>query len=394
MKAMQLILLVAGAIAAAVSVSCAPVQAPPEGKNTPEQPTAPVAVKRRTSPADAELDNLRPRIEAAIEQVKQRDLLTTNGFWTVFHGILGLGPSVTLFNPETGKRTNALDYIAAGGEVRGLRFVPTRTGIDVETRPGTFISQGHQDQFVAEMVQWGVSPEKKFIVDGQEYTFRDFIRHSQMRASVKGNQELEWALIIIGQHVGTDAAWTNAHGEPLRFEDLVRKELDKSVEAAACGGTHLLFGLSWVYHLHLKKGGKTDGIWKDVADHAARYKERARKLQNPSGAFSTDFFKAKGDAADMQLRLNTSGHIFEWLALALTDDELDEPWVRLAAAALAQMFLEIKSAPMEGGTLYHAVHGLLIYYGRVFGPEKLGPLAPHVPLLPGSKVGTHTARLR
>jgi hypothetical protein len=35
---------------------------------------------------------------------------------------------------------------------------------------------------------------------------------------------------------------------------------------------------------------------------------------------------------------------------------------------------------MEGGGLYHAVHGLLIYYARVFGDKDLGPNAPHVPL--------------
>ena len=34
---------------------------------------------------------------------------------------------------------------------RGLRFIPTRDGLDVETAPGAFIAQGHNDQFVAEM---------------------------------------------------------------------------------------------------------------------------------------------------------------------------------------------------------------------------------------------------
>src|SRR5262249_24321693 len=33
----------------------------------------------------------RYRIESAVQNVRERDLLTTNGFWTVFHGILGLG---------------------------------------------------------------------------------------------------------------------------------------------------------------------------------------------------------------------------------------------------------------------------------------------------------------
>jgi hypothetical protein len=80
--------------------------------------------------------------------------------------------------------------------------------------------------------------------------------------------------------------------------------------------------------------------------------------------------------------MNTTGHIFEWLSLALSDDELKAPWVRDAANALALMFLDIQDKPMEGGTMYHAVHGLLIYSSRVYGAAKLGPLAPPVVLLP------------
>jgi hypothetical protein len=267
-----------------------------------------------------------------------------------------------------------------------LQFLPTPNGIDVETRPGTFISQGHQDQFVAEMVQWGVKPERKFKVAGNDYTFMDFIRHTKARASAKANQELEWAILIIGQHFGTDITWKNAAGETVHFEDLVRKELGKSLDNAACGGTHRLFGLSWVYHLHLQKGGQTTGVWQEVADKLDEHKRLARKLQNrSSGLFSTNFFKEAGDAPDTQLRMNTSGHIFEWLALALTDKELKEPWVTDAANALATMFLDIQGAPMEGGTLYHAVHGLLIYYSRLYGPKWLGPLAPPVPLPPSKK---------
>src|SRR5262245_167801 len=48
------------------------------------------------------------RIEAAIDNIRRRELLTTNGFWTIFHGILGLGPSVMLRNPSTDERINAV----------------------------------------------------------------------------------------------------------------------------------------------------------------------------------------------------------------------------------------------------------------------------------------------
>ncbi len=325
---------------------------------------------------------LRDRVKLAIDQVRQRDLLTTNGFWTVFHGILGLGPSVTLLNPETGQRVNALDYICNGGEVRGMRFLPTTDGYDVQTGP-TFVGQGHQDQFVAEMAQWNMPIDRPFRTkNGVEFSYRDFVRNTQMRARVTQTQELSWAIVVIGQYLGTDLSWTNSYDEKLRFEDIVRYELDQSVEQAACGGTHRLFGLTWVYHLHLLRGGKTEGIWKEIADKEVKYQQLARKLQNPDGSFSTNFFRGPGNAPDMQLRINTTGHTLEWLALSLPDAELRQPWVERAVNALTQMIFDIHGREMEGGTLYHAVHGLLIYYARLYDPKDLGANAPVDPLPP------------
>src|SRR5262249_52938705 len=141
------------------------------------------------SPVNNQGQPLKERIEAAIDNVRQRDLLISNGFWTVFHGILGLGSGVQLKHPQLGIRVNAVDYICDGRELRGLRFIPTEYGLDVETGE-TFISQGHQDQFIAEMAQCGISADREFIVGGKRYKFLDFVRHSQKRARVTADQEL------------------------------------------------------------------------------------------------------------------------------------------------------------------------------------------------------------
>ena len=401
MKTRYLIALALGPAAVAVGLSCAPVDpaASDSGKGgqttaSPSvvppgevKPPLPDLFRQQVNPGPTQSDALKARIDAAISQVRRGELRTDNGFWTVFHGILGLGPSVELLNPDAGERVKALDYIAAGRPLRGLSFKPTPFGLDVETMPGSFVGQGHQDQFVAEMVEWGVKPEKKFVVNGKDYTFNDFIRHSKAHASAKTSQELEWAIVIIGTHYGTDATWTNAAGEELRFEDLVRAELGKDVNQAACGGTHLLFGLTWVYHLHLQKGGQPSAVWKDVADRIATYKQRAREQQNPDGTFSTAYFRERGDDRDVGARVSTTGHILEWLALALSDEELREPWVQSAANTLAMLLLENQSKGLEGGAMYHAVHGLLIYSARVYGAKQFGDQAPHVPLPPPAKKG-------
>jgi hypothetical protein len=355
-----------------VSTGCAPHDDPPRQDRVQEETleVPPPAVVTPTA--------LKTRIDAALEHVQQRDLLTTHGFWTVFHGLLGMGPyETTLFDPATKQRRKAIDYVCEGAPIRGMVFLPMgAAGVDVQTQPGTGVGQGHQDQFVAEMCQWGLPLDTKFTVAGKAHTFEDFVRYSKARASVTTNQELSWAIVIIGQHYGTDFAWTNMAGEKLTFEDIVRYEVNQPIESAACGGTHRLFGLTWAYHLHLQKGGKTTGVWQDVANKIDHYKKEAHRLQNPDGAFSTGYVSQPGNDATVGARIATTGHVLEWLSLALSDKELAEPWVQEAAYALVQMILESRSDPIEGGALYHAVHGLHIYRARMFGTPTRGLLFP------------------
>jgi hypothetical protein len=363
--------------AALASVTCAPEgDLPPTGRGGAPAEATPVQPR----PAEPVPAHLKGRIDAALDHVRSRDLLTTHSFWTIFHGILGLGPDATLLDPATNERVRAIDHICKGAQVRGLEFIPRADGVDVLTMAGSGIGQGHQDQFIAEMAQWGMPPHWKFAVGGKEYTFGDFLQHSKARASVTGKQELSWAVLIIGQYFGTDHRWTNAAGEELTLEDVVRYELRQPVETAACGGTHRLFGLTWVYHLHLARGGTKTGVWQEVADHIDHYKKVARKLRNADGSFSTDYLSKPGDAPDVQRRINTTGHILEWLALAMTDEELREPWVQEAANALVLMILQNRSNAIDGGSLYHATHGLYIYRTRVFGtPPPTGLLIPLPP---------------
>jgi hypothetical protein len=329
--------------------------------------------------------------------VRARELEPSHGFWTVFHGIVGLGPSVKILDRSKGQRINALDYIRQGGQMPGLRFDVFPHGVDVFTATDQerFFGQGHQDQFVAEMAQWGVPLDLAFKIGGKDYTFADFVRFTKMRASITRNQELAWALHVLAEYEGTDQSWTNQFGETVKFTDLVRYELDSPMDAEeavrrgqqplACGGTHRLFGLTWALYVHLEKGGSREGIWKELSERIDEHKKLARRDQNPDGSFSTLWFMGKNDNPDPSVRLNTTGHIFEWLALALTDQELREPWVESAASRLAQLFFDLQGSAVEGGQLYHAVHGLLIYYARVYDPQKLGENVPYLRLPPGWK---------
>jgi hypothetical protein len=117
------------------------------------------------------------------------------------------------------------------------------------------------------------------------------------------------------------------------------------------------------------------GPWKDVDAKIEDYKKRARKLQNADGSFSTDYFKSSAHVDDPHLRIGTTGHIVEWLALAMSDDELKSEWMQKAVSALSLMILDMGNEAIDGGALYHATHGLHLYHMRVFGtPPTFLPL--------------------
>jgi hypothetical protein len=371
-----LLMIVLGAGLAFAGINCAPQDdAPPRSLTRVE-----TSVKK----AAPELpEALKPRIDAALTEVHSRDLRTDNGFWTIFHGILGMGPDTRLFNPATGTRVNALDEICRGADIRGLSFRPTANGVDVETMIGSGVGQGHQDQFIAEMAQWGMPRERKFSIAGKSYTFEDFIRHSKMHASVTHQQELSWAVLIVSEYYGTDHRWTNEYGEPVTLEDVLRYEVRAPIDSAACGGTHRLFGITWALHRHLEKGGKKEGVWQEAANHIEEYKQNALRFQNGDGSFSSAYVSKPGSSPDLQARIGSTGHVLEWLALAMTADELRSEKMQHAASALAAMILSNQNSPLDGGSLYHATHGLHIYRTRLFGtPPPRGLLMP----LPKSEI--------
>ena len=66
--------------------------------------------------------------------------------------------------------------------------------------------------------------------------------------------------------------------------------------------------------------------------------------------------------------MSTTGHVFEFLAMGMTDEELKQPWMTEAANALCGLFEETREMPVECASLYHAAHGLILYRLRRFGP--------------------------
>src|SRR5262249_57169399 len=84
---------------AVLGASCARVETRDPSKRIDEYeegPGEPVA-----KPLPPVRGGLRERVEGAMRQVWTRELRTDNGFWTVFHAILGMGFETTPADPLT-----------------------------------------------------------------------------------------------------------------------------------------------------------------------------------------------------------------------------------------------------------------------------------------------------
>ena len=143
---------------------------------------------------------------------------------------------------------------------------------------------------------------------------------------------------------------------------------------AACGGTHRMTGFSYAVRKHQARDLFMDGQWERSRKFIDEYHDYSYSLQNRDGSFSTNWFASKGDLNDPQRRLQTTGHILEWLVYSLPAEDLQDKRVVQGVEYLNELLASGKNTRWEIGPLGHALHALALYDERVFGgrPGKRG----------------------
>jgi hypothetical protein len=240
-------------------------------------------------------------------------------------------------------------------------------GLRAMTEPGSNTGQGHADQWLAILAQCGLPPDQPIRVDGRRYTMHDFVAQVKWDLPRNTDREYSWTLIGLTTYMPTSAQWKALGNETWSVEKLVQIEAEQDLATSACGGTHRVIGLSMALNRHLAQGGELVGPWKAADEVIQEAIGRAREYQNPDGSFSTNYFQRPGTSPDLSQILGSTGHIVEFLALALTDEQLKAPWVKRAVVRLCDVFHRTRQLELECGALYHAAHGLALYRERMFG---------------------------
>ncbi|MCC7087482.1 MAG: hypothetical protein IT427_20960 [Pirellulales bacterium] len=333
-----------------------------------------VAIAKDGRPMTPELESLGEKVRQTLAIYEPKHLnARDHSSWEVMHGLIAYGPRTQIYRDGPGGQTvNAMGWLCWGAPCRGDVLIVLENG-KPHARYGVGL-QGHDGQYLAMLAQWKVRPESPMRIEGVDMSVADYIAEEKM--SCKSGGELTFKLIALSHYLPSDAHWTSRNGEQWSIPKLLKYEIEAPIHSAPCGGTHRLFGISQAYKIRLKRGEPLDGEYARAHKYITDYQRYTlNSLQNPDGSFSTEWFKYKADRpGDVDRKLQTTGHIMEWLAWSLPDEQLRDPSVMKTVDFLSGIMLAEPDRSWSIGPWGHALHALLIYHDRLFNQAALPPV--------------------
>ena len=188
------------------------------------RPSLAAAKRRRRSPRSRcpSDEQLRERLDRAIEYTYANRHLNTKdqAAWQIVHGALVFGRDFQIYND--GQLVKAIDYLLAGGQLRGWNMRPGDHGLEAILEAGSNTGQGHEDQWVGYLSQCGITLDDSLVVGGQTFKVRDLITQAQW--DIYDGMEATWTLMAFSTYLPLDAEWTAKDGTKWTIERMVGME--------------------------------------------------------------------------------------------------------------------------------------------------------------------------
>ncbi|MFK7735238.1 MAG: hypothetical protein AB8B50_04370 [Pirellulaceae bacterium] len=318
-----------------------------------------------------EQNSLNSRIERVLADSLKRKLSSdVNAAWQIMHAVICYGDDLKIVvNDES---VPALEYLLNGGLVNGFELRLTdsivaatgRTGVRAKFDPGSYIGQGHVDQWLAILAMADIPLTRKITVGDESRTLLDWARHVQFNVSNNPIDEYSWTLIALTHYFPDEPQWMCDHDVDVNWEMLVEYELTYDLEASACGGTHRLAGIVNALEAKQRLALPDSAIWNEARDRVTKMIEIVEQQRSPDGTLSAYYFFQPGSTRDLFAQLSSTGHLFEFLALACDAEKLKEPWIETSANRLCELIELTSAEDLDCGALYHALHGLKVYQQR------------------------------
>ena len=281
--------------------------------------------------------------------------------WGMLHSIMVYGADTKI---RVGSRKHsAIAWIAGNNACRGQRLLTLKDG-SIAARSGVGL-QGHQAQCLAVFALCDVPLDYPIYASSKKFSVRDLVESEML--GCRSGEELTFSLIGLSHYLDTDTVWLNAAGETWSFERLIKEELSQPIVGAACGGTHRLMGFAHALRKRRAAGKPITGQWKRAEIFMNDFEKYVFRLQNRDGSMSTDWFEGREDNGDVDRKIQTTGHMVEWLLTITPDSKLQEPRLVNAVRFLANSIYSQRGHDWKIGPKGHALRSLAMYYERVYG---------------------------
>lgn len=291
------------------------------------------------------------------------ETVVRRGPWALMHAVLPFGVEAEVIAGN--QRVNAIGWMCYNGVcARQRMFQPTQTGFRTNVGPGV---QGHEGQFLAILAQSRVKPDYPLKIGNRTYTINDLVRFEA--ATCREKSELTFKLIGLSYYLPQNQRWRDNRGQYWTLEKMLAEELAQPVNGAACGGSHRLMGLSFAVIERTREGLPITGVWSKAEQYLNDYIDYTMTLQNPDGSFSTEWFEGRGNKSDVERKVQTTGHMLEWLIYTLPDEHLRSPRIQLSMEYLLKTVGANPGYDWPIGPRGHALRAMSLYNQRVFGVE-------------------------
>ena len=285
--------------------------------------------------------------------------------WGMMHSMMVYGIDTKVLVGR--KSYSTIAWIAGNNACRGERILDIDPNGDVYAKSGVGL-QGHQAQLLAVLSLCDVPIDYTLYAGKNKYTVRDLVQ-SEMRAC-KSGEELTFTLIGLAHYLDTETVWKNAEGETWDFRRLIREELSQPIVGAACGGTHRLMGYAHALRKRRSEGRPITGQWQRAEIYTYDFIKYVYRLQNRDGSMSTDWFEGREDNGDLDRKIQTTGHMVEWLLTITPDSQLQSGRLVSAVRFLANSMYQERGKEWKIGPKGHALRSLAMFYERAY---KSGP---------------------
>jgi hypothetical protein len=280
--------------------------------------------------------------------------------WAVMHALLAFGSDYEMIGPSN-QRVNAIGWMCHNGLCRTQRIFTPRGNSFVPNVGGGV--QGHQGQFLAILAQCQVPPDYPIQIGNQKFTVEDLVLYEM--ATCREKSELTFKLIGLSYYLDSDKQWRANDGRVWSIQRLIQEELAQPVVGSACGGTHRLMGYSFAIKQRVLQGQPLQGQYLRAAKFINEFIEYTWQLQNPDGSFSTNWFEGRGNEPNVERKVQTTGHMLEWLLFTVSDQDVRSKRVEKAIDFLMSNIYDNRQLKWPIGPRGHATRALSLYEKRL-----------------------------